>query len=194
MGTRHIVAVVADGEFKVAQYGQWDGYPSGQGATVLSFLTENFDKPNFLHKVRAAIFIDEVEVEKKWVACGAEPDTDSTSQDVSKKFKLCYPQLHRDAGAKVLSYINDFDPGIELYNELDFVAENNCEWVYVIDLDNDVLEVYSHTGEAIAENIRFKHLAIDGSRMINLCAVFKFSQLPTREDFIKLLDDEVEEE
>lgn len=29
MGTRHIIAVVADDEYKIAQYGQWDGYPSG---------------------------------------------------------------------------------------------------------------------------------------------------------------------
>lgn len=27
MGTRHLTAVVIDGDYKVAQYGQWDGYP-----------------------------------------------------------------------------------------------------------------------------------------------------------------------
>ena len=35
MGTRHLVAVIHKDEYKVAQYGQWDGYPSGQGDTVL---------------------------------------------------------------------------------------------------------------------------------------------------------------
>ena len=38
MGTRHMVGVVLDGDFKIAQYGQWDGYPEGQGKTVLDFL------------------------------------------------------------------------------------------------------------------------------------------------------------
>ena len=37
MGTRHLIAVMADGKYQVAQYGQWDGYPSGQGVSVLTF-------------------------------------------------------------------------------------------------------------------------------------------------------------
>lgn len=40
MGTRHLIEVVVDGQIKVAQYGQWDGYPSGQGVDVLKFLAE----------------------------------------------------------------------------------------------------------------------------------------------------------
>lgn len=38
MGTRNLTAVYLDGQYKVAQYGQWDGYPEGQGITVLTFL------------------------------------------------------------------------------------------------------------------------------------------------------------
>ena len=30
MGTRHLTAVVLNGDFKVAQYGQWDGFTNGQ--------------------------------------------------------------------------------------------------------------------------------------------------------------------
>lgn len=38
MGTRHLIAVIdRKGTLKVAQYGQWDGYPSGQGVDVLKF-------------------------------------------------------------------------------------------------------------------------------------------------------------
>jgi len=29
MGTRHCIIAVCDGEHKIAQYGQWDGYPTG---------------------------------------------------------------------------------------------------------------------------------------------------------------------
>ena len=39
MGTRHFVGVIADGKYKIAQYGQFDGYIEGQGATVLEFLS-----------------------------------------------------------------------------------------------------------------------------------------------------------
>ena len=39
MGTRNLTMVIDQkGKKKVAQYGQWDGYPSGVGANVLKFL------------------------------------------------------------------------------------------------------------------------------------------------------------
>ena len=39
MGTRHSQMVINKaGETKVVQYGQWDGYPSGQGVDILAFL------------------------------------------------------------------------------------------------------------------------------------------------------------
>lgn len=38
MGTRHLIAAMIDGEYKLAQYGQWDGYPEGQGVDILDFL------------------------------------------------------------------------------------------------------------------------------------------------------------
>ena len=40
MGTRHMIGVVSDGKYRVAQYGQWDGYPSGQGVGILEFLID----------------------------------------------------------------------------------------------------------------------------------------------------------
>ena len=41
MGTRHIQIVKNDeGKTVLEQYGQWDGYPEGQGIMVLNFLRE----------------------------------------------------------------------------------------------------------------------------------------------------------
>ena len=46
MGTRHLICVVKDNEYKLAQYGQWDGYPEGQGVNILRFLRD-FDRDVF---------------------------------------------------------------------------------------------------------------------------------------------------
>ena len=43
MGTRNLTVVFMDGEYKVAQYGQWDGYPEGQGITCFNFLHDKMD-------------------------------------------------------------------------------------------------------------------------------------------------------
>ena len=40
MGTRNMTFVVESGEYRVAQYGQWDGYPSGQGLNIVDFMRE----------------------------------------------------------------------------------------------------------------------------------------------------------
>ena len=52
MGTRNLTVVYHGGKHVVAQYGQWDGYPEGQGITCLDFLHRqngNFD--NFKSKL-----------------------------------------------------------------------------------------------------------------------------------------------
>lgn len=59
MGTRNLTAVYLDGQYKVAQYGQWDGYPEGQGITVLTFLRDKMDlelfKEAFTSPVRSLL-------------------------------------------------------------------------------------------------------------------------------------------
>lgn len=38
MGTRHLICIFYKGKWVVAQYGQWDGYPEGQGFKLFRFL------------------------------------------------------------------------------------------------------------------------------------------------------------
>ncbi|KAH0393586.1 hypothetical protein KCU89_g12258, partial [Aureobasidium melanogenum] len=41
MGTRNLTLVYYNGQYRIVQYGQWDGFPDGQGLNVLSFLLDS---------------------------------------------------------------------------------------------------------------------------------------------------------
>jgi len=43
MGTRNITRVISNGQLKVCQYCQWDGYPTGAGADIANFIRTTDD-------------------------------------------------------------------------------------------------------------------------------------------------------
>lgn len=142
MGTRNLTVVKANDEIKVAQYCQWDGYPEGQGVDILASLRA-LNLENLKNCVMKCKYITPSEFNEKWVACGAEPNSEVVSMEVSKRFREKYPELHRDTGAKVIEIIAKHPEGIALNNDLAFANDDVfCEWVYVIDLDRMVLETY----------------------------------------------------
>ncbi len=69
MGTRHMIGVVKDGQYKVGQYGQWDGYPSGQGSVVLDFL-RSADLNDFRESLNKCRFITQDEADKRYAKAG----------------------------------------------------------------------------------------------------------------------------
>lgn len=145
MGTRHFIGVKQNGEFKVAQYGQWDGYPSGQGANVLQFL-QNADLKKFAEKVSKCVFIDSENIRQKWIAVGRNPEDKLpfVSIELGNKFDAAYPQLSRDTGAGILPMVMESEDGLELYDSSDFLEDGLfCEYAYIIDLDTNKLLCYS---------------------------------------------------
>lgn len=147
MGTRNLTMVIYKGETKVAQYGQWDGYPSGQGSTALEFLLNN-DLNKFKQKLDLCNFIDksprkQKEMENFLKKIGSENGWMNGEQ--AEKYHKKYPYLTRDNGAKILDLINDHktEKTIWLNNSEEFAADSLfCEWAYVIDFDKNTFEVY----------------------------------------------------
>lgn len=45
--TNNLTSVWFESKYRIAQYGQFDGYPSGQGLTVLHFLRNIVNEDNF---------------------------------------------------------------------------------------------------------------------------------------------------
>ena len=136
MGTRHLICAVIDGEMKLAQYGQWDGYPSVQGQAVVDFLKKlNGDEMETLSKhLRLCSFVSDEEANE------------------SKEI-----QFLRDTSATVLDMI--LDQPLKLYNSISFAADSLfCEWAYVINFDTNKFEVYTGFNKNPVNNQRFSYL------------------------------------
>lgn len=186
MGTRNLTAVQLDGEYKVAQYGQWDGYPSGQGATVLEFLKGIKGKrkrKEFETKLRASSFATSEELDEVDAIIAAEQIYDSWPQR--------WPAYTRDTGAKILQLIMNSPPGIKLKNSIEFAADSLfCEFAYVIDLDKNVLEVYKGWNKKpLPKNARFVDAKEEGSPQgyypIRKKASWPLDALPTQAEMEK---------
>lgn len=142
MGTRGLTCVVLGGEFKVAQYGQWDHYPGGQGSTIAHFFyCVKLDK--FKEAVAKCRFISAEESNKKMEAFVPDMSPDGwLNMDQAAKLDRYLPELMRNAGAKILNLIL-LENKHELQDNREFAAESlYCEWAYVIDLDTEMIEVY----------------------------------------------------
>ena len=74
MGTRNLTCVVYKCEYKIAQYGQWDGYPEGQGITCLKFLREQMDEKKFKEKLGSIAFYAGNELPELYIKYGGKSD------------------------------------------------------------------------------------------------------------------------
>lgn len=195
MGTRSLIAVKIDGQYKVSQYSQFDGYIKGQGVIVLNFLNELKTEEaweEFKSKVRAAKFLTPDEIKSRWVECGAKPDDDWVSMEVSSRFSNKYPELSRNTGAGVLTLVLNRAPGIELKNEIEFAGDGLfCEFAYVIDFDLNTFEVFTgfHKGKP-SEEERFSYLkrAHEEYSPVKLLIKFDLDDLPSQEEFLEKCD------
>ncbi|MFA7408397.1 MAG: hypothetical protein WCY93_11335 [Anaerolineaceae bacterium] len=123
MGTRHLIAAYIDGECKLAQYGQWDGYPAGQGKDIAEFIDNHrSDMEKFKKHLRGCEFI--------------EDESELNSLDHRN------PVYSRNTSAGILRIILNEGPQ-RLVDDEEFASDSlMCEWAYVLDFDLEILEVY----------------------------------------------------
>ncbi len=173
MGTRHLITVKKDGVAKVVQYGQWDGYPDGQGLDVLKFLRNkvkveelrlSLDKVRFLDREgRDKNFLEEYNKNApKW---SSEPDNRTDEQ--KDWFRTFYS---RDVGAKLLDNIIGYE-GKEILLDEEKEGEEHCSGFFTIDLDNMTYSVIFHDWDE----------------------TFDINDLPDKDDFLSKFKDEDDE-
>ena len=190
MGTRNLTCVIKDGEFKVAQYGQWDGYPSGNGIEILEWLSD--PKANFDRLKEAAGKVTRMRADfdaQTWIEIGEDshiiPFTDNRT----------YPSFNRDMGMKVLEYLVSTENPI-VYLEEEFAQDSlMCEWVYVIDLDAmnfDIYEGYNTTPLSECE-LFYTGKETDGYEPVKLVKSYPLNFLPDADEFLADLEPEESE-
>ncbi len=199
MGTRNLTCVMIGGEYRVAQYAQFDGYPEGQGATILEFLKNKFNRETFIDKLNQCYFIDEDKQSALWKEAGAD-GSGMVNMEVADTFKRSHVQLSRDMGGDVLEFIQNSTGEVMLVNTVDFAEDSLfCEWAYVVDLDKNVLEVYKgFNKEPVPDDNRFQGEPSSSSGTtyypVKLSTVYKLDNLPSEETFLRDLDpDEIDE-
>lgn len=188
MGTRNLICVVKDNDYKVAQYSQWDGYPEGQGIVILNFLREN-DMTKFREQVDMCEFItDDDFFNKAYAELGIDTTSGYINLEDSIKFSNKYPQLSRDIGGGILEFIQN-NNNVLLKNSIDFANDSLfCEWAYVVNLDSNLFEVYEgFNKEPLSENERFYNPTLIPKNEfypVKHVVSFDLNSLPTDSEFL----------
>jgi len=163
MGTRNLTKVIKDGEIVVAQYGQWDGYPSGQGLTAFFAVTKDDVMAGLEANLNLTYQPSEAErkaMSKPFVV--AETEGWMTFEG-GKAFGEKYPSMTRDTGAEILYVIANATEPVPLYLDIEFEDDDLfCEGVYEVNLDN---KTYTSKYNGIIVTITFdeaKELGVEG--------------------------------
>ena len=194
MGTRNLTAVYIDGTYKIAQYGQWDGYPEGQGMTCLEFarnvLATKDGREAFAEKVRACSWITKEDIDRI---------NNQIRSGGIKDWTRIWPELSRDTCADILKMVAKSENGLKLKNDINFAADSLfCEWAWVIDLDAGTFEGYRgfNTGRELTEEDRFYFLLDKeehGYHAITLAAKWSLDELPEKDAFLEAFKEDEDE-
>lgn len=196
MGTRNLTMVIHQGKTRIAQYGQWDGYPEGQGSVILEFLKrlkKNKTVERFKKHLLKVKFIDEIkqkEIDNFLESIGSR--NGGLDMEQYEKYVNKYPLLTRNNGAKILELIHkEKNPDrLWVHDSTSFAADSLfCEYAYVIDFDKNTIEVYrGFNQKPLGKNQRFYYMSKQAEKQregrgmyypVRLAASFSLTKLPT---------------
>lgn len=213
MGTRNLTIVINKvGAVKVAQYGQWDGYPSGQGATVLNFCRNKEKLEKLKEKLDKCVFFQDKEYLKDWVqSYNSKIPTweNPTVEDTRSAEDIYWFNMlkTRDLGADILDNIITVDVtklpkehlgNIVLDNDISFGKDSlMCEYAYCINLQTNKLMCFvGFNKNKDAQHSLFEVTKDSNYYGCRLLKEYDLDNLPTVKEFIKELNtlEEVENE
>lgn len=203
MGTRNLTAVVLNGRFVLAQYGQWDGHPSGQGATALAFCRKHLKTAKGRSAFQKALthvrFTKDGEVKLLGEQVGAKDGWLTAEQ--SREFNKLAPYLSRDHGAKILELVWGATGEVMVTDSSSFAADSLfCEYAYVIDLDQRTFEAYKgFQKEPLTGKDRFVNMKRDDDKKseyypVRMVGSWSLDELPTQRALEKAFGTDDDEE
>lgn len=139
MGTRNLTNVIYEGETIVSQYGQWDGYPEGQGTTMFYTLQEDGTVEKFINNIPKIYYPSETDIEALLAPFMDGSMPGFMTVDSGDKLEKAFPTLSRNTCAEIFRVIANWDssPKIPITKAEDFEEDTlYCEGVYVVNLDN----------------------------------------------------------
>jgi len=171
MGTRNLTKVIdKTGEIRVAQYGQWDGYPEYSGTRVLLFISEHgmLDK---IEKslVKCRLTTNDNEVGAAYDVYSDEPKWESLRNEPNG-YGIAFPSLSRDTGVDILKVIVYSNEEVLLWDDRGFESDELfCEGMYALDYQTrEFVSVY-------------------GGKTVK----FSFDSLPTAEEYLKSFENDL---
>lgn len=187
MGTRHLTMIYANGAYRVSQYGQWDGYPDGQGLTILTSL-RGLDLSTLRERALAVIPLTKEEMESDWEDYKKLfGDTVESSDLYFKK----YPERSRDMGGDIVAFVGTQPAPVRLKINVAFAADSLfCEWAYVIDCDRNTFEVFKGFNKTpLDQSERFASLPLQPDHgeyyQVKHVASWPLQNLPSDSDFLQ---------
>ena len=190
MGTRHLTIVQKNGEYRVAQYGQWDGYPEYTGLKILEFCKDHLStvegRNMFSEKVLQCNYVSDETVEH--IIAGVKMMNNGYDENYKPYWAKIYPQFTRDTGWEILNLILNSEKGMILQNTIEFIKDSVwCEWAWVIDLDSDTFEAFrGFNNRHLGKNQRFYEFDTEKDAKYKPCrliAKWSLDNLPTEEKF-----------
>jgi hypothetical protein len=175
MGTRHLTCVFANNQMRIAQYGQFDGYPDGAGSIICDFIHKtNMDE--FRSKVEKVTQVTEEKM--NLINSQFESKSGWMTIDESNRYGKAYPEFHRNTGADILNLVMGGVTEVNL--DTDFVNDSLfCEYAYVVNLDTNELEFYEGFQKEVHSQGRFANSVSnkDGYYPVKLTAKIPFEDI-----------------
>lgn len=175
MPTRYLTVVVKDGHTAIAQYGHFDGYPSGKGKEILGILRQDTEQY----------------IAKQLHRCVLLPDAEYRNYFINhmldeEALAKAHPNFWWEDGAALLKTLLETDLQLTIYSDYSFGYDSiQCEWAYVVDYDIQAFEIYKGWNRSpLAPEERFyaNGYQRDGFYPVRMVAQYPLKELPELEE------------